>query len=149
MNRAIAGDGGARRRNDWIVNFIDIAVLVVIGFSALIAVSRGSSRSCCRSWDGSAVVATILLFPFTGRSCGPISRSRCWRISPPASGFSSSPSFCAAFLNQMISSRMRRLHGAIDRTLGLVFGLARGGHRLRGLYPLAWGSRIAPNGRRW
>jgi membrane protein required for colicin V production len=124
------------------VNFIDIAVLVVIGFSALIAVSRGFIKELLSilGWIG-AVVATILLFPYAR----PVVRTY---IAEPlladiAAGvgiFVITIVLCG-ILNQMISSRIRGgSMGAVDRTLGLVFGLARGAAIVCAAYILlAWG----------
>jgi membrane protein required for colicin V production len=124
------------------VNFIDIAVLVVIGFSALIAVSRGFIKELLSilGWIG-AVVATILLFPYAR----PIVRHY---IAEPlladiAAGvgiFVITIIICG-ILNQMISSRIRGgSMGAVDRTLGLVFGLARGAVIVCAVYILLdWG----------
>ena len=124
------------------MNFIDIAVLVVMGFSALIAVSRGFIKELLSilGWIG-AVVATIFLFPYAR----PIVRTY---IAEPlladiAAGvgiFVITIVLCG-ILNQIISGRIHGgSMGAVDRTLGLLFGLVRGAAIICAAYILlAWG----------
>ncbi|TXH33615.1 MAG: CvpA family protein [Rhodospirillaceae bacterium] len=110
------------------VNFVDICVLAVIGLSALLALSRGLVKEVLSilSWVG-AVLAVIFLLP---------------RLRPIALRYISEPLladivtgigiFVVAIIvlgvvNHYLSANVRSSAlGALDRSLGLVFGLIRG-----------------------
>jgi membrane protein required for colicin V production len=110
------------------VNFIDIIVLVVIGLSALIAVSSGFVNVVLwiLSWVG-AVAATIFFFP-TARPIADryISEPLIANVVTGVAIFVVALIVCA-ILNQIISRIVRGSGlGALDRSLGLVLGLFLG-----------------------
>jgi membrane protein required for colicin V production len=110
------------------VNFIDIIVLVVIGLSALIAVSSGFVNVVLwiLSWVG-AVAATIFFFP-TAKPIAEkyISEPLIANVVTGVAIFVVALIVCA-ILNQVISRIVRGSGlGALDRSLGLVLGLFLG-----------------------
>ncbi|MDY0884041.1 CvpA family protein [Dongia soli] len=110
------------------MNFVDICVLAVIGLSALLALSRGLVKEVLSilSWVG-AVLAVIFLLP---------------RLRPIAIRYISEPLLAdivtgigifviaiivLGIINHYLSANVRSSAlGALDRSLGLVFGLIRG-----------------------
>jgi membrane protein required for colicin V production len=110
------------------VNFVDICVLAVIGLSALLALSRGLVKEILSilSWVG-AVLAVIFFLP---------------RLRPIALRYISEPLLAdivtgigifilalivLGIINHYLSANVRSSAlGALDRSLGLVFGLLRG-----------------------
>ncbi|HEY4164048.1 MAG TPA: CvpA family protein [Dongiaceae bacterium] len=110
------------------MNFIDIIVLVVIGLSALIAVSSGFVNVVLwiLSWVG-AVAATVFFFP-TARPIADkyISEPLIANVVTAVVIFLVALFICA-ILNQIISRIVRGSGlGALDRSLGLVLGLVLG-----------------------
>jgi membrane protein required for colicin V production len=110
------------------VNFIDIVVLVVIGLSALVAFANGFVNVVLwiLSWVG-AVVATIYFYPMARPVAERyISEPLIANILTAAAIFIVALIICA-ILNQIISRAVRgSAIGALDRSLGLVFGLIIG-----------------------
>lgn len=110
------------------MNFVDICVLAVIGISAVLALSRGLVKEVLSilSWVG-AVVAVIFLLP---------------RVEPLASQYIKEPLLAQiasgigifilalivfGIINHYLSANVRSSAlGALDRSLGLVFGVLRG-----------------------
>jgi membrane protein required for colicin V production len=111
------------------VNFVDICVLAVIGISALLALSRGLVKEILSilSWVG-AVLAVIFLLP---------------RVQPLVARYIHEPLLAQiasgigifilslivlGIINHYLSANVRTSAlGALDRSLGLVFGIVRGG----------------------
>ncbi len=111
------------------MNFVDICVLAVIGISALLALSRGLVKEILSilSWVG-AVLAVIFLLP---------------RVQPLAARYIHEPLLAQiasgigifilslvvlGIINHYLSANVRSSAlGALDRSLGLVFGVLRGG----------------------
>ena len=110
------------------MNFVDICVLAVIGLSALLALSRGLVKEVLSilSWVG-AVLAVVFLLP---------------RLRPIANQYIHEPLLAdivagigifiialvvLGILNHYLSANVRASAlGALDRSLGLIFGLVRG-----------------------
>jgi len=120
------------------VNFIDIVVLVVIGLSALVAFSNGFVNVVLwvLSWVG-AVVATIYFYPMARPIAERyIAEPLIANIATAAVIFISALIVCA-ILNQIISRAVRgSAIGALDRSLGLLLGLAIGAVIVCGAYML-------------
>ena len=120
------------------MNFIDIAVLVVIGLSALVAFSNGFVNVVLwiLSWVG-AVFATIYFYPMARPIAEKyISEPLIANIATAAAIFILALIICA-ILNQIISRAVRgSAIGALDRSLGLLLGLVIGGVIVCGAYML-------------
>ena len=111
------------------VNLIDILVVLIIVVSALLAFGRGAAREVLGigAWVG-AGVATFFAFPHTR----PIARD----LIPSSMLIADVVAGLAVFVvvlviltivNQIIAGRIQRSRGgALDRTLGFIFGLLRG-----------------------
>jgi membrane protein required for colicin V production len=111
------------------VNLIDILVAVIIVISAFLAFARGVAREVLGigAWIG-AGVATFFGFPY-GR---PIARD----LIPSSDLIADVVAGLAIFvvvlviltvINQLIAGRIQRSRGgALDRTLGFIFGVVRG-----------------------
>ena len=111
------------------VNLIDILVVLIIVVSALLAFGRGAAREVLGigAWVG-AGVATFFAFPHTR----PIARD----LIPSSMLIADVVAGLAVFIvvlviltiiNQIIAGRIQRSRGgALDRTLGFIFGLLRG-----------------------
>ena len=111
------------------VNLIDILVALIIVISALLAFGRGAAREVLGigAWVG-AGVATFFAFPHAR----PIARD----LIPSSMLIADVVAGVAVFvvvlviltiINQTISGRIQRSRGgALDRTLGFIFGILRG-----------------------
>ena len=110
------------------LTLFDIAVLVVIGLSALAAMLRGAVREvlALASWVGAAVVAFLAL-PYAGPLVRPVVAGDAL-----ADGVAAVCVFLVALVVLKILSAMvvRTVDGSavspIDKLLGLGFGVARG-----------------------
>jgi len=110
------------------VNFVDICVLAVIGISALLALSRGLVKEVLSilSWVG-AVVAVIFLLPRVEPLVGQYIKEPL--LAQIASGIGIFVLALVVFgvINHYLSANVRSSAlGALDRSLGLVFGVLRG-----------------------
>ena len=111
------------------VNLIDILVALIVVVSALLAFGRGAAREVLGigAWVG-AGIATFFAFPHAR----PIARD----LIPSSTLIADVVAGLAVFIvvliiltiiNQMISGRIQRSRGgALDRTLGFIFGILRG-----------------------
>ena len=111
------------------VNLIDILVALIIVVSALLAFGRGAAREVLGigAWVG-AGIATFFAFPHTR----PIARD----LIPDSMLIADVVAGLAVFvvvlivltvINQIVSGRIQRSRGgALDRTLGFIFGILRG-----------------------
>jgi membrane protein required for colicin V production len=111
------------------VNFVDICVLAVIGISALLALSRGLVKEVLSilSWVG-AVVAVVFLLPRAEPLVGQYIKEPL--LAQIASGIGIFILALVVFgiVNHYLSANVRSSAlGALDRSLGLVFGILRGG----------------------
>jgi len=111
------------------VNFVDICVLAVIGISALLALSRGLVKEVLSilSWVG-AVVAVIFLMPRLEPIVGQYIKEPL--LAQIASGIGIFIVALVVFgiVNHYLSANVRSSAlGALDRSLGLIFGVVRGG----------------------
>jgi len=111
-----------------VFNFVDLCVLALLGASALLAFSRGFVKEILSilSWAG-AVLATVFLFG-SGRAI-----ARQYIPQPILADIAAAATifvvtlFLCGILNNMLSKSVRgSAMGALDRSLGLVFGLGRG-----------------------
>jgi membrane protein required for colicin V production len=120
------------------VNFIDIVVLVVIGISALIALSSGFVNVVLwiLSWVV-AVLATVYFFPtFQPLLAKHISDTLIANIATAVAIFLVALIVCT-IVNQLISRIVRASPiGALDRSLGFVLGLVIGAILVCGAYML-------------
>ncbi|HVY99506.1 MAG TPA: CvpA family protein [Dongiaceae bacterium] len=120
------------------MNFIDIVVLVVIGISALIALSSGFVNVVLwiLSWVV-AVFATVYFFPtFQPMVAQHISDALIANIVTAVAIFLVALILCT-IVNQVISRIVRASPiGALDRSLGFVFGLVIGAALVCGAYML-------------
>jgi membrane protein required for colicin V production len=110
------------------VNFVDICVLAVIGISALLALSRGLVKEVLSilSWVG-AVVAVIFLLPRAEPIVGQYIKEPL--LAQIASGIGIFILALVVFgiANHYLSANVRSSAlGALDRSLGLIFGIVRG-----------------------
>ena len=111
------------------VNLIDILVALIIVVSALLAFGRGAAREVLGigAWVG-AGVATFFAFPHTR----PIARDLITSSTLIADVVAGLAVFVVVLIvltiiNQLISGRIQRSRGgALDRTLGFIFGILRG-----------------------
>lgn len=110
------------------MNFLDLIVLGVIGLSTLLAFSRGFIKELLSilGWIG-AVIATVALFaPVRVMVRQYIPNELLADITAGIGIFVVTLVLCG-MLNHWISAQVRGNGlGALDRSLGLVFGLARG-----------------------
>ena len=121
------------------MNWVDVAVLVVIAFSGMLGFWRGMVREVfgLAAWVGAAFAAAFFFSQFQGIARRAIANPD---VADPVA-------FGAIFLVVLIvlSIVARLLGGAVrssalgglDRTLGLVYGLARGGALAVGAYIIA------------
>lgn len=110
------------------MNFLDLIILGVLGLSTLLAFSRGFVKEMLSilGWIG-AVLATIMLF-------GPVRVHVRQYIAEPlladiaaGVGIFVVTLFLCGIINHWLSGHVRNNGlGALDRSLGLVFGLVRG-----------------------
>lgn len=126
------------------MNFVDISVLVELGLSALVGVSSGFVKMLLwvLSWVG-AVVATILLYPYVQPEVVKhITEPIIANVATGVGIFVVALIVCF-ILNGVISRLVRASSlGALDRSLGLLFGLALGATVICGAYMLlAWAIR--------
>ena len=111
------------------VNLIDILVALIIVVSALLAFGRGAAREVLGigAWVG-AGVATFFAFPHAR----PIARDLITSSTLIADVVAGLAVFVVVLImltivNQLISGRIQRSRGgALDRTLGFIFGILRG-----------------------
>lgn len=111
------------------VNLIDILVALIVVVSALLAFGRGAAREVLGigAWVG-AGIATFFAFPHTR----PIARDLIpdsMLIADVVAGFAVFVVvlIVLTIVNQIISGRIQRSRGgALDRTLGFIFGILRG-----------------------
>lgn len=111
------------------VNLIDILVALIIIVSALLAFGRGAAREVLGigAWVG-AGVATFFAFPHAR----PIARELITSSTLIADVVAGLAVFVVVLImltivNQLISGRIQRSRGgALDRTLGFIFGILRG-----------------------
>jgi membrane protein required for colicin V production len=123
------------------LNFLDLIILGVIGLSTLLAFSRGFIKELLSilGWIG-AVIATVALFaPVRVMVRQYIPNELLADISAGVGIFIVTLVLCG-MLNHWISAQVRGNGlGALDRSLGLVFGLARGSVVICAAYILmAW-----------
>jgi len=120
------------------VNFIDIVVLVVVGLSAIIALSSGFVNVVLwiASWVG-AVVATVFFFPTLKPMVAQhISDELIVNIVTAVAIFVVAL-IIFTIINQIISGFVRASAiGALDRSLGFVLGLVIGAVLVCGAYML-------------
>ena len=110
------------------INFVDIAILALIVISGLLALFRGFVREVLAvvGWIG-ATVATIVVFPYAQ----PVARQYI-QSEITADGAAGLVIFVVAlivltWLSHIIARLVREsAFSAIDRWVGLLFGLARG-----------------------
>ncbi len=110
------------------MNFVDIIVIGIIGLSALLAFSRGFVKEVLSilGWVG-ALIATFLFFPSVEPIVAQfIGEPLLAKIATGAGIFILALVLCGV-INHWISEKVRG-HGlsSLDRSLGLLFGLARG-----------------------
>ncbi len=111
------------------MNFVDICVLAIIGLSALLALSRGLVKEVLSilSWVG-AVLAVIFLLPRLRPIVGHYIKEPLLADIAAGIGIFIVALVILGILNHYLSSNVRASAlGALDRSLGLVFGLVRGG----------------------
>jgi membrane protein required for colicin V production len=131
------------------VNFIDIVVLVVIGMSALIALSSGFVNVVLwiLSWVG-AVAATVYFFPLAVPITARYIHEPLIANVVTAVVIFLVALFVCAILNQIISRMVRgSAVGALDRSLGLLLGLVIGALIVCGAYMLF--AFVAPDRKDW
>lgn len=131
------------------MNFIDVVVLVVIGMSALIAFSSGFVNVVLwiLSWVG-AVVATVAFFPAAQPIAERYISNQLMANVVAAVGIFLIALLVCAILNQIISRMVRgSALGALDRSLGLLFGLILGAGIVCGAYMLF--AFVAPKQEDW
>jgi membrane protein required for colicin V production len=131
------------------MNLVDLLVIAIIAISALLGLSRGFVREMLGlgSWLLAAYGAYRLgpqLLPFANRTIG----------NPDIAGI---VAYAAAFIGLLVVlslaanlvGRIVRLSalGGLDRTLGLVFGMARGAVLLVAAYIL--GGVVLPHPQSW
>lgn len=112
------------------LTLLDIALLVVMLISGLLAMVRGLMRELFSigSWIAAAVAAALLyprLVPFVKSNLGSVSDNVAMAIAIAAIFFVTL--FVVWIITARISDRILDSRiGALDRTLGFVFGLGRG-----------------------
>jgi membrane protein required for colicin V production len=110
------------------VNFVDICVLAVIGISALLALSRGLVKEILSilSWVG-AVLAVIFLLPRVQPLVGRYIHEPLLAQIASGIGIFILSLIVLGIINHYLSANVRSSAlGALDRSLGLVFGIVRG-----------------------
>jgi len=110
------------------VNFVDICVLAVIGISALLALSRGLVKEVLSilSWVG-AVLAVVFLLPRAEPLVGQYIKEPLLAQIASGVGIFILALVVLGTINHYLSANVRSSAlGALDRSLGLVFGLVRG-----------------------
>ena len=123
------------------MNWVDLAVLGVVAVSGLIGLLRGAVREVLGV--GAWVLAAVIASPFgVFPSVQPIARSYIKDQSiADAVAFGLVFIIVLGLLLLLIGWVSRRVHGSVlgglDRTLGLLFGLARGGVLLAAAYVIA------------
>ena len=111
------------------VNPIDILVALIVALSALLAFSRGAARELLGigAWGG-AGIAAFFAFPYTKPIARDLISSMLIADVVAAVAVFVIVLAILTIINQMISGRIQRSRGgALDRTLGLIFGILRGG----------------------
>ena len=121
------------------MNWVDVAVLTVVAFSALLGFMRGMVREVLGliAWVGAAFAATWFFPQFQGVARRAIANPDV--ADPVAFGVV----FLVVLIVLSLIARMlggavrRSALGGLDRTLGLVYGLARGGALIVAAYLIA------------
>lgn len=111
------------------MNFVDICVLAVIGISAVLALSRGLVKEVLSilSWVG-AVLAVIFLLPRVQPLVGRYIHEPLLAQIAGGVGIFILSLVVLGIINHYLSANVRSSAlGAVDRSLGLVFGVVRGG----------------------
>lgn len=122
--------------NDWPINPIDLTVLIVLVLSAGLAFFKGfvSGMFSVASWIGAIVVTIYGFSPLRPLARGLIETPQ---IADTVTGVGLFVISLILFslAGSAISERVRQSRiGAIDRSLGFLFGLARGGFLLCVMY---------------
>jgi membrane protein required for colicin V production len=110
------------------VNFVDICVLAVIGISAVLALSRGLVKEVLSilSWVG-AVLAVIFLLPRVQPLVGRYIHEPLLAQIAAGIGIFILSLIVFGIINHYLSANVRSSAlGAVDRSLGLIFGVVRG-----------------------
>ncbi len=131
------------------MNFLDLIILGIVGLSTLLAFSRGFIKELLSilGWIG-AVIATVALFaPLRPIVRQYIPNELLADISAGVGIFVVTLVVCG-MLNHWISAQVRSSGlGALDRSLGLVFGLVRGSIVVCAVYIL--GAWLEPDRNLW
>lgn len=121
------------------MNWVDVAVLIVVAFSGMLGFLRGMVREVfgLAAWAGAAIAAVFFFSQVQGIARRAISNVD---IADPVA-------FGAVFLLVLIALSLlarilggavrRSTLGGLDRTLGLVYGLARGAALMVAAYLIA------------
>lgn len=108
---------------------VDWVIVVIVVVSALISIKRGFVKELLSllSWVGALVVATLFSERLSGLMTGMIA-TESWRLAAAFAILFIVTLIVGAMINHLIGElvRMTGLSG-LDRTLGVVFGLLRGG----------------------
>jgi membrane protein required for colicin V production len=110
------------------LNFLDLIILGVIGLSTLLAFSRGFIKELLSilGWIG-AVIATVVLFPPVHLVVRQYIPNELLADIASGIGIFVVTLVLCGMLNHWISAQVRGNGlGALDRSLGLVFGVVRG-----------------------
>lgn len=110
------------------MNFLDFIVLGVVGLSTLLAFSRGFVKELLSilGWIG-AVIATVMLFAPVEKIVSQYIANEIFASLATGIGIFVVTLFLCGIVNHWLSSHVRSNGlGALDRSLGLVFGLVRG-----------------------
>ena len=110
------------------MNFLDLIILGVIGLSTLLAFSRGFIKEMLSilGWIG-AVVATVALFGPARNIVRQYIANTMFADIAAGVGVFVITLFLLGMVNHWVSAQVRNTGlGALDRSLGLVFGLLRG-----------------------
>ena len=110
------------------MNFVDICVLAVIGVSALLALSRGLVKEVLSilSWVG-AVLAVIFLLPRAEPLVAQYIKEPLLAQIASGVGIFIVALIVLGIINHYLSANVRSSAlGALDRSLGLIFGIVRG-----------------------
>jgi membrane protein required for colicin V production len=113
---------------NWSVNPLDLAILGVLAISALWGLSRGFVHEVLAvgAWFGAGLAALYLYKPLSPLAHNYIVSDTLANLVTAGGVFALSLVFLT-FLSRVLSSQVKQsAAGPLDRTLGLVFGLARG-----------------------
>ncbi|MCY4318909.1 MAG: CvpA family protein [Alphaproteobacteria bacterium] len=123
---------------------LDLALFAAVVVSAIVAYLRGFVREVfsLASWIGAAVIAWFAFNPLVDLLSQYIQPELLARIAAGAGSFLAALALLSVIAGRLAGLVERSSHGALDRSLGFLFGLVRGAVIICAFYLV--GTRLVP-----